>query len=232
MLTTLLESRHARRRHPLLVALSVAVHAGAILAVAATSGRGDPAPSRSLAPDERPLYQQLPDRRQTPTARATRCTSCVAPAAPTLPRVSDVPLGIPDPGATPAIDFDAIIADAGRGAGTPAGSDDGSAPHGSDSGILDAAVVERPAIAAPGNVPPRYPESLRAAGVEGTVLVELVIDTAGRVEAGSVRIVDASRPAFAAAVRAVLAGYRFLPAEVADRPVRVRVRLPFTFELR
>lgn len=47
MLTHLIESRPARRRHPLLAALSAGLHAGVVLAFAATSGRGDPAPAPS-----------------------------------------------------------------------------------------------------------------------------------------------------------------------------------------
>ena len=233
MLAQLIESRPARRRHPMLAALSVALHAGAILALAASSGRSDPAPAPAHDPDERTIYQQVPDRRPTASSPGARCASCrPAPAPATLPPVLDVPVGIPEPGPAPIVDLDAIASDAARGLGGPVVTGSRSSSGDDGSGILDAAVVERPALAAPGNVPPRYPETLRAAGIEGSVLVELVIDTAGRIEPGSVRIVEATRPPFAAAVRAALDEYRFLPAEVGGRPVRVRVRLPFTFELR
>lgn len=232
MLTHLIESRRARRRRPLLFALSAGLHAAVILAFAATSGRGDPAPAPARDREERTIFQQMPERRSAPTRVEARCTSCqAAPAAARLPSAVDVPVGILETVA-PMFDLAAIAGGASRDMGDPSSSASRASSGDAGLGIVDAAVVERPALAAPGNVPPRYPESLRAAGIEGSVLVELVIDTIGRVEPGSVHILEASRPAFAAAVRAALGGYRFLPAEVGGRPVRVRVRLPFTFELR
>lgn len=79
---------------------------------------------------------------------------------------------------------------------------------------------------------PRYPDQLRAAGVTGRVIVRLVVDTAGRVEPGSVMIRESSHDLFAEAVRAVLPSLRFVPAEAGGRKVRMLVDLPFEFRLR
>jgi hypothetical protein len=61
------------------------------------------------------------------------------------------------------------------------------------------------------------------------VLLEFVVDTTGRVDpARPVRVVTATDSAAAAAARAVLPGWRFVPAErVRGCKVAQLVRLPF-----
>lgn len=51
-------------------------------------------------------------------------------------------------------------------------------------------------------------------------LVEVVVDTLGRPELRSTRLVRASDPGYAAAVLAIVPGLRFAPARLGDRPVR------------
>jgi protein TonB len=90
--------------------------------------------------------------------------------------------------------------------------------------------VERAVVVVPGAVP-RYPDALRGAGVEGRVVARFVVDTAGRVEPGSVQIVSAAHPAFAEAVRRTLPALRFRAAEAGGRRVRQLVDMPFDFVL-
>ena len=77
---------------------------------------------------------------------------------------------------------------------------------------------------------PRYPASLREAGIQGRVVAEFVVDTLGRAELDGMKL-DAPQPLFAEAVRAVLPRYRFTPGEAAGHKVRTRVQLPFDFAL-
>jgi TonB family protein len=92
--------------------------------------------------------------------------------------------------------------------------------------------VDRQVSAAPGNAPPRYPATLRGREVEGKVVVEFVVDTAGRIEPTSVRVQSATDPAFAAAVTSALPSYRYVPARVAGHRVRQRAVQPFDFSSR
>jgi hypothetical protein len=55
------------------------------------------------------------------------------------------------------------------------------------------------------------------------------VDTAGRVEAGSLDVIEASHPGFVEAVRAALLAAHFQAARLAGRPVRQYVQLPFVF---
>jgi protein TonB len=80
-------------------------------------------------------------------------------------------------------------------------------------------------------VPPRYPEALRAAGIDGSVLVKFVVDTTGRVDMTSIEIVSSTHELFTAAVRETLARLRFYPTEVNGKRVRTSAQMPFLFTL-
>jgi protein TonB len=83
-----------------------------------------------------------------------------------------------------------------------------------------------------GHPVPRYPELLRAAGIEGRVVVEVVLDTLGRAEPQTLRIATSAHLLFDAEASAVVLGSRYRPGRVAGRPVRVRIRVPVSFALR
>lgn len=91
--------------------------------------------------------------------------------------------------------------------------------------------VERPAAPLGRLRAPPYPPKLRAARVEGDVIVQFVVDTLGRVERPSVRFLESTHPAFDDAVRRTLLVARFRPGELGGRPVRQVVQLPFQFRL-
>jgi protein TonB len=101
----------------------------------------------------------------------------------------------------------------------------------SGESIFASATVEKPALPLPGNKPPAYPEILRTAGVEGSVLMHFVIDTAGWVEPSSIIVMTADHDLFASSARVALLRHRFLPAEVAGRRVRMLVEQRFEFAI-
>jgi len=81
-------------------------------------------------------------------------------------------------------------------------------------------------------VVPRYPEALRSAGVEGTVIVQFTVDTTGRVDMNSLKILSSTHDLFTAAVRDALTRFRFKPAEVDGRRVPAMGQMPFEFRLK
>lgn len=91
--------------------------------------------------------------------------------------------------------------------------------------------VEKAAEAAAGNVPPRYPEALRAANIEGLVTATFVVDTTGRAEPGSFRVLESTHPLFSSEVQDAVMRMRFYPAEIGGRKVRMLVQQSFTFKL-
>jgi protein TonB len=78
---------------------------------------------------------------------------------------------------------------------------------------------------------PRYPESLRSAGINGRVLVRFTVDTVGRVDPASIRILASTHELFTMAVREALARFRFKPAEVGGRRVAALAEMPFEFQI-
>jgi protein TonB len=76
-----------------------------------------------------------------------------------------------------------------------------------------------------------YPPLLRQGGIEGTVLLEFVVDTAGRVEPRTVTVVSSPHPGFEPPAVDLARRAVFRPGRVGGRPVRVLVRMPVTFTL-
>lgn len=99
--------------------------------------------------------------------------------------------------------------------------------------VYTADQVDQPAVLATGaSSSPAYPDSLWNAGVSGGAVAEFIVDGGGFVESGTVRIVSATHPHFAASVRSSLEGAAFVPAKFNGQAVRQMVQLPFRFERR
>ena len=91
--------------------------------------------------------------------------------------------------------------------------------------------VEKQVAPAPGNPPPRYPDMLRSANVEGEVLAQFVVDTTGRVDMSQFKVLKSSHDLFTSAVRQHLSVSRYYPAEIGGRKVKQLVQQPFNFAL-
>ena len=143
-----------------------------------------------------------------------------------------LPLGLP------ALDLDArALPSEALLLGHGVTDEGGAAPSWGTTGLTAGAVSdERTVDRAPrllGDAPkPRYPDTLRGAGITGRVVLQFVVDTSGRAEAAGVEVIEAPRREFSDAVRAALPRFRFSPGEVGGRAVRTRVQLPFDFALR
>ena len=51
---------------------------------------------------------------------------------------------------------------------------------------------------------PRYPESLRQAGISGRVVIRFVVDTLGSIDMTSVQVLESTHDVFSSAVREAL----------------------------
>lgn len=80
--------------------------------------------------------------------------------------------------------------------------------------------------------PPIYPELLRQSGIQGRVLVQFVVDTMGKAEPSSIRIIQTPNPAFNEVVKTAVVRSQFRPGRVRGRAVRVLTELPFDFKIR
>lgn len=77
---------------------------------------------------------------------------------------------------------------------------------------------------------PAYPELARAAGAEGTVVVEVTIDENGRVVAARVVRSDTIKSLEESARKAAM-DWLFTPAKQRDMAVKAKIVIPFEFNL-
>ncbi len=80
------------------------------------------------------------------------------------------------------------------------------------------------------NPTPRYPENERTANVNGFVLAQFVVGANGRVQPGTIDVVQATSRAFMEAALDVIEKLRFMPATVAGCAVAQQVRYPVRFD--
>jgi TonB family protein len=79
---------------------------------------------------------------------------------------------------------------------------------------------------------PAYPPELMALGMEGLVRALYVVDTIGRVDTTSIRVLYSDDPRFTASVVTALGDMRFRPAKRDGQAVRQRVAQQFRFRIR
>ena len=231
MLGVLLESRARRQRRAGGAALSVATHLAIIAFITMTTVRIAPARPNHERPTT--VYFTPPKTVQPPVAHVVSADQrSVGPVFNTpIVHSIDIPLTIPT--SLPPVDYrnvttsDDIVIGGGNSRGT-------AGPH----SILEG---ERPAstdwrgtellmrIVTTGK--PRYPEHLREAGIEGTVVLRFTVDTTGRIDVKSAQILSSTHPLFSRAVLDALDGFRFKPAEVGSRHVAALAEMPFEFRI-
>ncbi len=114
------------------------------------------------------------------------------------------------------------------GTGVEGGIGTGLVP--SDQVFMESVVEERPEVLSGPSL--QYPDLLRQAGVQGRVLVQAIIDTAGRAEPPSVKVIQSPNPGFDQPAKNYVLRALFRPARVHGRAVRVLVNLPIDFKIK
>src|SRR6185369_14410425 len=118
----------------------------------------------------------------------------------------------------------------GVAGGSSKGVVGGTAPVNSDQPYFEFQ-VEKQVATIPGQPRPVYPDILKSANVEGEVLAQFVVDTTGRYEAGTFKVLKSTNEQFTNSVKNALPRMKFYPAEVGGRKVKQLVQQPFTFSL-
>lgn len=233
MFTRLPESNAQRQRRTGGLAVSAVVHLVLIaLAVRATAwATPRPKPIRL----EPVIYTAPPPDIDRPTPapgpRSPTSAQGAVPAPPALPGpdidLTIVPPSIPEPGSMSSL----IRGDEFLRSPVSAGEGSSSVAPNVGGGPMEEPYVDEPIVALPGTGAPRYPSMLQSAGVEGDVRARFVVDTLGRVEMGSVEILESTHEQFAAAVRDALARARFKAAVAGGHKVRQLAERAFSFRI-
>ncbi|MEP7380357.1 MAG: energy transducer TonB [Gemmatimonadota bacterium] len=143
----------------------------------------------------------------------------------------EIPDVLPDIDLTKKVTNEADFSGKGAAGGTAKGVEGGKPQLVASDQPFFEFQVEKPVQALPGGSQPRYPDILRQAGVEGEVLAQFIVDTTGRAEMNSYKVLKTSHELFGVAVKNALQGMRFIPAEVGGRKVRQLVQQPFSFAI-
>jgi periplasmic protein TonB len=235
MFNNLLESKPKKEKRGGGTITSVVVHSILVgLAVYATANaaiRNEKPKQEKIDFVETPKDEPPPPKEEPPPPPPPDVV--VAPPPPKGFQVLTAPVEIPD--VIPDIDLSKKVTDeadfSGKGvAGGVAKGKEGGAVVQSDQPYFEFQ-VEKPVVPAPGSISPRYPDMLRQAGVEGEVLAQFVVDTTGKAEAGSLKILKSSHDMFVQSVKNALPQMKFIPAEVGGKKVKQLVQQPFTFSI-
>ncbi len=75
-----------------------------------------------------------------------------------------------------------------------------------------------------------YPSDLKSRGVGGMVEIQFVVDSKGKVEPGTIEVVDATQSALGEAAKKVVTKLDFQPGKVNGNTVKTRVVLPIIYK--
>ncbi|HEY8256402.1 MAG TPA: energy transducer TonB [Gemmatimonadales bacterium] len=224
MHTTLLESDRSFFQSAECAFVSILAHAGVVwLCVAATQG------GRHLPSDEREarvFFLLPPDRvdvqtRQTENIQWGRLGQDLQNGKYLMPPGDDLGFREPTFGARrPG-------RESGARAELPFGPTTPFVPDSAFSVLEVDKMVERYEESAA----PVYPRDLLAVGVQGFVHAIYVVDTTGRVDTTTIKVVESDDPRFTASVLDALGLMRFRPARRAGRSVRQLVEQNFRFRI-
>jgi protein TonB len=114
------------------------------------------------------------------------------------------------------------------GVGVEGGTASGIVPTGGEVFQVDV-VQEKPEMLS--HPPLVYPELLKQAGIEGSVVVRAIVDTSGRIEPNSIAIISSPNPGFDQPARNLVLKSLYRPARVYGRAVRVLIEQPINFQL-
>ncbi len=234
MFNNLLESEAKKTKRGGSTIVSFLLHSAAVAGiVVATANAG-----QQLVEDEQEKVEYVEVQKdETPPEPEPEPPPPDAVAAPPIAKGFQV-LQAPDiiPLEIPEIDLSKKVTDeadfSGRGVrgGIASGVEGGTpqVPQG-DQPYFEFQVEKPAAMSGAANMV--YPEMLRSAQVEGTVLASFVVDTTGRAEMSTFKVLRSDHELFTNAVKNALPRIRYLPAEVGGRKVKQLVQQPFVFNL-
>src|SRR6476469_7798861 len=234
MFNNLIESKPKKQRTTGGLIFSAVMHA--ILGTAAVYGTLQAKEQLEKPKQEKVEFVEIKKKEEPPPPKEVPPPPkdvVMAPPPPKGFQVLAAPVKVPD--VLPDIDLNKKVTDgadfSGKGVagGTSKGVVGGTAPVNADQPYFEFQ-VEKQVSQVPG-VTPRYPEMLKSANVEGEVLAQFVVDTTGRAEMGTFKVLKSSHELFTQAVKNALVNMRFYPAEIGGRKVKQMVQQPFTFSL-
>lgn len=113
----------------------------------------------------------------------------------------------------------------------PVVADSSGPAYGTGDPVYVESELDKPVERDAASVGPAYPKLLQEKGIEGSVGVEFVVDTTGRADPASFKVLESTHPLFVESVREALPFMLFRPAELGTGRVRQLVSQKFRFEM-
>ena len=104
-------------------------------------------------------------------------------------------------------------------------------PEALGDSVMTELQVDTVAVRYEDSAAPPYPETMLRRQMEGTVIVQFVVDTSGHADTASFQVLFASHGDFARSVRTTLPRMLFRPALIGNQRVKQLVQQPFTFKI-
>lgn len=233
MFENLLETKRKRERGAGGALFSVVFHCATIAAALTLTAKG----VVEAHNDQREQTVKMDIKKEPPPPETKPPPPEVVhtPPPPKGYQIITAPVEIPD--VLPKIDLSKKMTDdadfTGKGAvgGTSKGVEGGVAKP-LQSEALYEFQVEKQAAWVNGTGAPTYPEILKSAGIEGEVQATFVIDTTGRADPSTFKVLNKPDQRFINAVIKSLPSMRFLPAEAGGRKVKQHVQQTFQFTVK
>jgi periplasmic protein TonB len=89
--------------------------------------------------------------------------------------------------------------------------------------------VEKPAEMLQDSPKPKYPSVLESSGIAGEVQAQFVVNSSGKADMDSFKVLKSTNELFTQAVKNVLPRMRFSPAQIGGKPVNQLVQQSFQF---
>lgn len=236
MFNQLIESKRSTKKSPGTTIFSIVFHSALIGAAAWATANA--AIENEKVKAEKIQFVEVkkeappPPKKEAPPPPPKEVTVAPPPPkgfqVPTAPPV--VPVKIPDIDLSKKVTNEADFSGKGVQGGTSKGVVGGTGPVINENQNYFSFQVEKQAEST-NNVKPEYPPSLQSAGVEGEVDAQFVVDTAGRADMSTFKVMKSSNDLFTNSVRTALQRMKFVPAEIGGRKVRMLVQQPFMFNV-
>ena len=237
MFNNLLESKAKKQRSTGGTVTSVILHtllmAGAVYATAQATIEAEKPKEEKVEFVEMKKDEPPPPKNEPPPPPPPEAVA--APPPPKGFQVLTAPVEIPD--IIPKVDLSKKVVDEAdfSGKGVAGGTSKGdpnvkAAPIGDNQTYFEFQ-VEKQAALVPGSAQLRFPSVLQSQNVEGKVTVQFVVDTTGRAEMGSFKVLETSNELFSASAKDYVRSAKYYPAEVGGRRVRQLVQQPLAFSL-
>ncbi len=235
MFEQLIESNHKQKSSLSQTVISFALHAGLIFgAVKATQGVAEGV--RDIVVDTTMIFMKPPEAPPPPPTPPPEDVVVSANPPPqgfqVITPPDNIPTEIPPVNLNERFDpkdFTGKGIEGGIASGIVGGT--GPVPTIEGEVFLAAEVEDRPEIADATKCLGKFPPVMQSAGIDGKVVMQFVVNTDGRVEGGSLKVISSTHKAFESPAKEAIIGCPFKPGKSRGQPVRVLVQQQMSFKL-